>query len=94
MRTIKVIAVLAVAALTGTAALAGDLIATTVTTANGSQAQQVILFRPYNETSVALYTSGRGAGMMMAPAMQSPGELTPVTHTNYKEQAITLFWAQ
>ena len=87
MKTTKLIAVLAAAALTGTVAFAGDLASTTVITAKG---QPVVLYRA-EEPSVALYAGGRGAGM---PSGQQTGQLTPASYSNNKGQAITLYWAE
>jgi hypothetical protein len=91
MKTTKLIAVLAAAALTGTAAFAGDLASTTVITAKG---QPVVLYRA-SEPSVAVYAGGRGAGMPSGQQTgQQTGQLAPVTYSNNKGQAITLYWAE
>ena len=58
MKTAKLVAVLAIATVTGTAALAENLVPVVVTTAKGSQAQQFVLFRPCWDFSVALFTGG------------------------------------
>jgi type IV secretory pathway protease TraF len=84
MKTIKLTAVLAAVALTGTAVFAGDLAATTVTNAKG---QPVALYR-VNETAIAVYAGGRGAG-----TSNNTGELKTVSLPNNKGQAIALYWA-
>jgi len=56
MKTTKLIAAFTALSLTATALFAGDLTATTVTTAKG---QSVTLYRD-NEPSIAVYVGGRG----------------------------------
>jgi len=84
MKTSKLIALIAVAALTGTAAFAGDLVSTSVTNAKG---QSIVLYRD-SDTAVAVYSGGRGAASI------SEGVLTSTTVPNAKGQAITLYRAE
>jgi len=85
MKTTKLIAALAAAALTGTTLFAGDLGLMTFTNAKG---QQTYLYRT-NETSVAVFTGGRGAGR----SMETVG-LKPTWLPNNKGQAIPLYRAE
>jgi len=87
MKSTTLMAALAAALLTGSAAFAGDLVSTTVTNAKG---QQSVLYRA-TEPSIALYSGGRGAGMMTRESAQ---QLTPVMYSNNKGTAITLFRAE
>ena len=82
MKTTKIIAALAVLALTGSAAIADSQTPTTITNAKG---QSIVLNRT-NETSIALYATGRGVG-----ESHTTTALTTMTRSNHKEPLITLY---
>ena len=84
MKTRKYMAILAIAALTGTAALGDELLPTTITPAKG---QSLVLYRSY-EPSLALYTHKQGT------FDETRLPLKPVVYNNPKNQAIVLYWTE
>ena len=86
MKTIKMILTgIGAAAVLNIAAMAGDLVPVQISNGHG---QIVVLYRA-TDTSVALYTGGRGVGTSAAK-----GELKATSKDNGHGQAVTLYRAE